>query len=218
MPTPSSGSVPPMRAFPTIEVFADVVCPFTHVGLRRFVAARRERGRPDVVLNARSWPLEVVNGRPMDPDFVAEEVGEIRVLVAPDLFGGFDPAAFPATSMPALTLAAAANAAGATTGEAVALELRDLLFEQGQDVSNPGVLAGVAHRHGLPAPTAPPGASAVLADYEEGRARGVVGSPHFFIGGESFFCPSLDIRRVDDRLHVDFDRTGMAKFLDACFA
>ena len=34
----------------TIEVFADVTCPFTHVGLRRMVAARQAKGRDDVVL------------------------------------------------------------------------------------------------------------------------------------------------------------------------
>ncbi len=207
-----------MRDRRVIEVFADVVCPFTHVGLRRVVAARRELDRPDVDLSARAWPLEVVNGRPMDADFVAEEIAEIRSRVAPDLFAGFDPAAFPSTSLPALALTAVANAAGAATGEAVALDLRDLLFEQGRDVSDPAVLAPLAHRHGLAVPGEQPGTGAVLADYEEGRTRGVVGSPHFFIGGESFFCPSLDIRRIDGHLVVGFDEAGMGDFLAACFS
>lgn len=207
-----------MSGRPLVEVFADVVCPFTHVGLRRFVAARRERARPDVALSVRAWPLEVVNGEPLDPDSVAEEVEEIRAQVAPDLFAGFDPGAFPATSLPALALAATASAAGAATGEAVALELRDLLFEQGRDVSDRGVLASVARRHSLPVPADPPDTAAVLADYEEGRERGVVGSPQFFVRGASFFCPSLNIRRVDDRLVVDFDETGLGEFLNACFA
>ncbi|MCC6183750.1 MAG: disulfide bond formation protein DsbA, partial [Microthrixaceae bacterium] len=60
----------------TIEVFADVTCPFTHVGLRRMVAARQAQGRDDVVLRVRSWPLEVVNGAPLDAAFVAEEVDD----------------------------------------------------------------------------------------------------------------------------------------------
>jgi len=34
---------------------------------------------------------------------------------------------------------------------------------------------------------------AVRADYSEGQRRGVVGSPHFWIGDDGFFCPSLDI-------------------------
>lgn len=31
----------------------------------------------------------------------------------------------------------------------------------------------------------------VVADWDEGRDRGVVGSPHFFLGDEGFFCPLL---------------------------
>ena len=84
-----------------IEVFADVGCPFTHVGLRRMVDRRDELGRTDVVLRVRAWPLEHVNHTPLDPAFIAEEVAAIRVQVAPDLFTGFVPGAFPATSLPA---------------------------------------------------------------------------------------------------------------------
>jgi hypothetical protein len=47
-----------------VEVFADVGCPFAHVGLRRFVERRDELGRDDVVLWVRAWPLELVNARP----------------------------------------------------------------------------------------------------------------------------------------------------------
>jgi hypothetical protein len=41
-----------------IEVFADVVCPFTHVGLRRLVAYRRQKHREDIAIRVRAWPLE----------------------------------------------------------------------------------------------------------------------------------------------------------------
>src|SRR3954464_13451066 len=47
-----------------IEVFADVACPFTHVGLCRLVARRRE-SNSDAVLWVRAWPLELVNGEPL---------------------------------------------------------------------------------------------------------------------------------------------------------
>jgi len=46
-----------------IEVFADVACPFTHVGLKSFVARRAGLGRDDVILRVRAWPLEIVNLR-----------------------------------------------------------------------------------------------------------------------------------------------------------
>ena len=97
---------------PVVEVFADLGCPFTHVGLRRFVERRAERGRGDVHLLVRSWPLEVVNGTPLDADFIAEEVDDIRAAVAPDLFTGFAATAFPASSIPGLALAAAIDGVG----------------------------------------------------------------------------------------------------------
>ncbi|MGZ4784252.1 MAG: DsbA family oxidoreductase, partial [Acidimicrobiales bacterium] len=88
-----------------VEVFADVGCPFTHVGLRRFVERRDAAGRQDIGLRVRAWPLEVVNGQPLDPRFIAEEVDEIRTQVAPTLFTGFTESTFPSTSLPALAVA-----------------------------------------------------------------------------------------------------------------
>ncbi len=203
-----------------IEVFADVACPFTHVGLRRFVERRDERGDPEpVYLRVRSWPLEVVNGQPLDPGFIAEEVDEIREQVADDLFTGFDVAAFPATSMPALALAAAAYDVDVATGEAVSLELRDLLFEQGRDIADLAVLAEVAERHGVAFDPADPPVDRVHADHTEGVARGVQGSPHFFTPAGAFFCPSLDISRdAQGHLRITADAAGFAQFVDSCFA
>ena len=57
---------------PVIEVFADVACPFTHIGLRRLVEQRAALGRDDVTLLVRAWPLELVNGKPLDPAFIYE--------------------------------------------------------------------------------------------------------------------------------------------------
>ena len=41
-------------------------------------------------------------------------------------------------------------------------------------------------------------AERVLDEWSDGASRGVAGSPHFFVGGEGWFCPSLDISH-DDR-------------------
>lgn len=200
-----------------IEVFADVACPFTHVGLRRFVE-RREAGGPDVRLRVRAWPLEEVNGEPLDPGFIAEEVDEIRAQVAPDLFAGFDPAAFPATSMPALALASAAYDLDLVTGEAVSLELRDLLFEHGVDIADADALAGVAERNGVAFDPANPHLGAVRADHAEGKQRGVIGSPHFFTPAGGFFCPSLDVSRDSGgHLRITADPDGFRRFVDSCF-
>jgi predicted DsbA family dithiol-disulfide isomerase len=199
----------------TVEVFADVLCPFTHVGLRRFVR-KRESATRNPVLWVRAWPLEVVDGAPLDAAFVAEEVGELQATVAPDLFSGFDPSAFPSTALPALTLSAAAYRHGRTIGEAVALALRDLVFEHGRDIADPAVLEEVATRYGVTVESSD--AETVAADHREGEVRGVVGSPHFFTPEGSFFCPSLDIHRDDDGgLHVRFDQAGFQEFVDACF-
>jgi predicted DsbA family dithiol-disulfide isomerase len=205
---------------PEIEVFADVGCPFTHVGLRRFVERRdADPALAEVRLRVRSWPLEVVNGRPLDPDFIAEEVDEIREQVAGDLFRAFDPAAFPATSLPAMALAAVGYGMDLATGEAISLELRDLLFERGRDVADIGVLTEVADRHGVAIDLDDPPVDLVLADHAEGEARGVQGSPHFFTPAGAFFCPSLDISRdADGHLRITADPVGFEQFLDSCFA
>jgi hypothetical protein len=199
-----------------IEVFADVACPFTHVGLRRLVEQRAALDRPDVALLVRAWPLELVNGTPLDPAFIHEEVVDIRGQVAPDLFAGFREEAFPSSSMPALALTAAAYGVDTATGERVALRLRDLLFEEGVDVADAEVLAAVAAEHGVPGPFEDTGP--VLADHAEGVARGVIGSPHFFTGGGGFFCPSLNVSRdAEGALHVEIDAAGFEAFLATCF-
>jgi 2-hydroxychromene-2-carboxylate isomerase len=210
------------RAVPTIEVYADVACPFTHVGLRRLVAERAARGRHDLVLDVRAWPLELVNGEPLDPALVAEEVEALRVSVAPALFGGFDPARFPPTSLPALALAAVAAEAGPACGEAVSLMLRTALFEDGVDVADPGVLAGLGAAAGLGADRLDTGALARAQDtvrdqWQEGVARGVIGSPHFFVGDEDMFCPTLRITHDARGFSVELDRAGFDAFLERCF-
>ncbi len=200
-----------------IEVFADVWCPFTHVGLRRLVDLRDELGRPDVQLLVRSWPLEIINGKPLDADFVAEEVDDIRAQVAPDLFTGFDASAFPTTTLPALALAAAAYDRDVGTGERVSLALRDLLFEQSVDIADTDLLHGLASEHGVRFD--PTDHGKVLADHREGVERNVIGSPHFFAHGEGFFCPTLDVHREDDgHLRITVDPVGFQRFAELCFS
>ncbi|HEY6531561.1 MAG TPA: DsbA family protein, partial [Acidimicrobiales bacterium] len=179
------------HASTVVEVFADVSCPFTHVGLRRLVDRRRTLGRPDIALRVRAWPLELVNGEPLAPDFVAEEIKELRADVAPDLFQGFRPEIFPSTSVPALALTAAAYRIYPGIGEAVALELRHLLFEDGVDISDPDVLARIADEHSIE--VTDDDRASVEADHAEGVRRGVIGSPHFFTAEGDFFCPALDV-------------------------
>ena len=200
----------------TIEVFADVACPFTHVGLRRFVEQREQLGRHDVELVVRAWPLEIVNGRPLDPAATAAKVADMRHQVAPTLFAGFSEENFPSTSLPALALAAAAYARDVGTGEAVSLELRDLLFERGEDIADPEVLGAVAEEHAIT--VGPSDVQKVRDDHVEGVRRWVIGSPHFFTPVGDFFCPAL---RIDHdpagHLEMTVDVETLDRFLTACF-
>jgi predicted DsbA family dithiol-disulfide isomerase len=191
-----------------IEVFADVVCPFTHVGLRRLIERRGASRVP--LLHVRSWPLELVNREPLAATLVAEEVDALREHAAPELFRGFDPARFPSTSVPALSLAAEAYRRGGRLGELVSLQLRHELFELGHDISAPEVVSEIATAHGLEVPREMD--PQVLADLTDGRQRGVQGSPHFFVGSEDFFCPSLEITRIGAHLRVAFDPAGFDNF------
>ena len=199
----------------TVVVYADIVCPFAYIGLTRLIQRRDELGRDDVRFRVRSWPLELVNGAPVDGTFIGEEIDEIRPQVASDLFVGFSVAAFPATSIPGLALTSVAYEIDDATGESVAMELRRLLFEEGVDIAQPTVLADIARRHHIPDLGTE---GSVLAEYAEGRARHVVGSPHFFIDELSMFCPTLDIKRVDGVLQVHVDQVAFDALLVACFA
>lgn len=203
-----------------VEVFADVGCPFAHVGLLRFVEERAERGRGDVLLSVHSWPLEVVNGEAMEGSFIAEEAAEIRDQIG-RWFDGFDGTNFPPSSLAPMALAAKATEQDPAAGESVNLELRRLLFEQNADVSRPEVLAEVAERWSVDwDPDDVEGhRQMALASHEEGRRRGVTGSPHYFISSGDWFCPALEVGRDDSgELNVEFDPATFDGFLDACFA
>lgn len=200
-----------------IDVYADILCPFAHVGLRAVVRRRDALGRADVVMRIRAWPLELVNGEPLDVTTTARHVEELRKHVASDLFEHFDSDTFPQTSLPALALATAAYRRDDKVGEAVSLALREALFERGRDISDPDVLADVAVTFGVAYPT-PEDERAVRAEWHEGEARGVSGSPHFFCGQVEAFCPSLDISTDNDGgLQIRRNIEALDALLAECF-
>ena len=199
-----------------VEVFADVWCPFTHVGLRRLVDERTERGRDDVVFWVRAWPLELVNGAPLAADFVGEEIEALRSTVAEDLFHGFVPSRFPHTTLPALSLVARAYGRGHRTGEAVSLAVRTALFEEGRDIGDPNELATIAKSFDVGA-THLDADTTVSDDWHEGQARGVLGSPYFVVDKQGFFCPTLKISHVGDELEVEIDVDAFEAFVATIF-
>lgn len=199
-----------------VEVFADVACPFTHVGLERFVAYRREQGRTEPLLAVRAWPLELVNGQAHSGRSLTPKVEALCASVAPDLFAGFDEDGFPTTTLPAMTAVSAAYRQGLEVGEQFSLGVRRALFEEGLDVSDENVLRDLRQAYGVP-PTCQANRTAVLDDLAAGKGRGVIGSPHFFTADGNFFCPSLDIEHGDDGYQVTFDPIGFQRFLAAAF-
>ena len=202
----------------TVEVFADILCPFTHVGLHTLIDQRTERGLDEPHLRIRAWPLELINGKPLDPDHIDAEITALRGSVRPDLFKGFSVEAFPKTSMTAFALTAAADRTGdAVLSETVGMALRDAVFEHGLDIGRPEVVAAIAARFGLDPLDADTTESAVQADWDEGRARGVIGSPHFFTGEASWFCPGLAISRDNVGNFVVAWKQGSETFVDSVF-
>lgn len=199
----------------TIEVFADIWCTFAHVGLRMADAQRRTTGRDDVRLRVRAWPLEWVNQAPMDPQKVADHVIELQEHVAPTMFRHVDTEHFPTSTIEALALVARAYRAGDAAGEQAAFAVRDALFEEGRDIGDPAVVAELGARLGIGAPDQDDRDS-VRADYEDGIAKGVIGSPHFFCGDDSMFCPSLQITRGDGALIIHSNAEQLGEFLRRC--
>lgn len=170
-----------------------------------------------MIVRVLSWPLELVNGKPLDPTITANHVEDLRTQVAPDLFTAFDPEHFPHTTLPALAVVAAAYRQEGRIGETVSLALREALFEMGRDISHPDVLADVASAHGVASVDAEDD-EAVRREWHEGESRGVVGSPHFFCGDIDAFCPSLDISRdTEGQIQLRRDAEALDLFLTECF-
>ncbi len=211
---PDRSNLPAMR---TVEVFADVLCPFTHAGLHTLIDRRAELGHAEPRLRIRAWPLELINGAPLDPHHIGMEVAALRTSVRPDLFAGFSVDSFPATSMAAFALAAAAARTGdPVLVEEVGIALRDAVFERGLDIGRPDIVVPIAELFALEPLDAEATSAAVQADWDEGRARGVVGSPHFFTdNGSSMFCPVLDISRDDVGNFVIAWKQGTEAFVDS---
>jgi predicted DsbA family dithiol-disulfide isomerase len=203
---------------PVIEVFADIWCPFAHVGLRAVKEQRARIGRNDVAIRVRAWPLELVNGAPLDPAITWEHANDLREQVAPELFRHVDADRFPSSTLGALALANRAYRTNLHIGERVSFALRDALFEEGQDISDRVVLEYLAHDLGVVMPDESD-RSDVVADWHGGIQRGVLGSPHFFCGSESVFCPSLNVTTDHiESVSIARDVSRLTGFMERCLA
>ena len=174
-----------------------------------------EIGASDVSLVVRAWPLELVNGVPLDAGLISQKVRTFRDQVAPNLFRGLDSAPSPSTSMPALRLEAARASQSAAAGNGSA-------SPYGRQCSNTGVtsptgecLREIAASCGVDDPV-PVSDNDVIEDWLAGKQRGVVGSPHFFAAEGNWFCPSLTITQTDDGLWMADNQHGLDRLAAIC--
>ena len=203
---------------PIVEVYADIWCPFAHVGLRAIAEQRANVSRGDLAIRVRAWPLELVNGGPLDPTVTWEHAEDLREQVAPNLFRHLDVDRFPSSTLGALALANRAYRTDLQSGERLSFALRNALFEEGRDISDPVVIEQLAHEFGVVVPDESDSA-AVMADFHDGQRRGVLGSPHFFCGDDDVFCPSLDINEDPvEGVSIVRDVSRLTEFLERCLA
>ena len=203
---------PTLRSLPT----SGVPSPTSDCGRSKRSVSGADR--TDVAIWVRAWPLELVNGAPLDPAVTREHTDDLREQVAPKLFRHLDVERFPSSTLDALALANRAYRTDIRAGERVSFALRDALFEEGRDISDRFTLEYLARDLGVVMPDESDRAG-VLADWHEGVRRGVLGSPHFFCGDTDVFCPSLDITKDPVQgVSIVKDASRLTEFLARCLA
>lgn len=203
----------------TLVVFADLGCPWAHVGVHRLWDARRRAGLEDRVrFDVRAFPLELVNERPTPFAGLQLEVPPLSEL-APD--AGWElwsaaPTTWPVTMLPAMEAVEAAKEQGLEASEHLDVELRRAFFGASRCISMRPVILEVATGCGRV------DADALAEALDDGRARrplldgywsaaeAVQGSPHVFApDGSSSHNPGVEFHwegeRGAKRLVVDRD-------------
>ena len=95
--------------------------------------------------------------------------------------------------------------------------LRHALFEEGLEIPCPDVLSDITTSAGVGWLDAPTNERS-LTTWQEGAARGVKGSPHFYCGDSDAFCPSLEISKDGTgHLKVSANSDVLDAFLTDCF-
>jgi predicted DsbA family dithiol-disulfide isomerase len=188
----------------SIVVYSDIGCPWAHVAVFRLHRMRAKLGLEDEVhIEARSYPLEVINEQP-----TPKKVLDAEISVA----GGLEPDAgwqiwqrpdfeFPVTTLPALEAVQAAREQSERASELLDRALRVALFGKSEVVSMRHTILEVAQRcDGIDA-------DALGEALDDGRARSIVmdqaneaedgdisGSPHIFLSdGSEYFNPGVEL-------------------------
>ena len=179
-----------------LTVFSDLHCPWAYLFSIRLRRAREGAGRPLVAW--RCWPLELVNERGTPWATLSQEIPVLTQL-EPDHFAPPKRDTWPSTLLPAMeALKVAGELGGATAADRFDEAARRAFFLDNRDLSIRPTLADRATEAGLDRAAfldAFDGGGhrrAVVADWQEGRRRGVEGSPHAFLpDGSGVFNPGI---------------------------
>jgi predicted DsbA family dithiol-disulfide isomerase len=179
-----------------LTVFSDLHCPWAYVFSIRLRRARAGADQPPVAW--RCWPLELVNRRGTPWETLSQEIPVLTQL-EPDHFAPPRRETWPSTLLPAMeALQVAGELGGAQAADRFDELARRAFFLERRDLSIRPTLLDLAAEAGLDREAfqdAFDGGGhrrSVVADWQEGRRRGVEGSPHAFLpDGSGVFNPGI---------------------------
>jgi predicted DsbA family dithiol-disulfide isomerase len=204
-----------------LTVFSDLHCPWAYMFSIRLRRARTAVGQPPVAW--RCWPLELVNQRGTPWGTTSQEIPVLAQL-EPDHFAAPRHETWPSTMLPAMeALKVAGELGGALAADRFDEVARRAFFLERRDLSIRPTLLDLAAEAGLDREAfqdAFDGGGhrrSVVADWHEGRRRGVEGSPHAFLpDGSGVFNPGVG--RIDWVRGIpvprEVDEGVIAKLLD----
>ena len=187
-----------------LTVYSDLNCPWAYLFSIRLRRTLERQARPAQV-QWRSWPLELVNERGTPWSIVSSEIPVVAQL-EPAHFSAPDRDSWPSTLLPAMEAVKVADAVGGSAAaDRYDAAARRAFFLDKRDLSLRSTLIELAGETGLDrerfrAELDGGGQRrAVIADWHDGRERGVQGSPHVLLpDGSDVFNPGIG--------SVDFSR------------
>ncbi len=199
----------------TIVVFADLGCPWAHVGIHRLQTART-RLESSISIDVRVFPLEIINAQPTPFRGLQNEIpalAEMEPDAGWELWAG-DATTWPVTTLLPMEAVEAAKEQGLDTSAKLDHALRRALFGESRCISMRHVILDVAAScDDLDVP-------ALTAALDDGRARrpmldgyraaagDIQGSPHYFLAdGTSSHNPGVDFHwdKAQHRIVIDCD-------------
>jgi predicted DsbA family dithiol-disulfide isomerase len=187
----------------TIVVFADVGCPFAHIGLHRLLDTRARLDLDDAVaLDIRAFPLELFNDRPTPKHSLDLEIAALSQAVPEAGWQAWSDRdyRFPVTMLPPMEAVQAAKLQSFRAAEQLDHRLRTAFFAESRCISMRHEILACA------AECAAVDVAALTEALDDGRARrtvidqweqsqgeDILGSPHLFLpDGSEHHNPGME--------------------------